>query len=111
MLYNINEDCWDDELLNIFNINKNILPDVKNCVDDFGAIDSSFFGEKISIGGVAGDQQAATIGQACFKEGMVKSTYGTGCFLLMNTGNKFIESESNYCPLKLIIYLIKKILL
>ena len=94
MLYNINEDCWDDELLNIFNINKNILPDVKNCVDDFGSIDSSFFGEKISIGGVAGDQQAATIGQACFKEGMVKSTYGTGCFLLMNTGNKFIESES-----------------
>ena len=94
MLYNINEDCWDDELLNIFNINKNILPDVKNCADDFGSIDSSFFGEKISIGGVAGDQQAATIGQACFKEGMVKSTYGTGCFLLMNTGNKFIESES-----------------
>ncbi len=95
MLYNINEDCWDDELLNIFNINNNILPDVKNCVDDFGAIDSSFFGEKISIGGVAGDQQAATIGQACFKKGMIKSTYGTGCFLLMNTGNNFIESESN----------------
>ncbi len=94
MLYNINDDCWDDELLNIFNINKNILPDVKNCVDDFGIIDPSFFGEKISIGGVAGDQQAATIGQACFKEGMVKSTYGTGCFLLMNTGNKFIESGS-----------------
>ena len=59
MLYNINEDCWDDELLNIFNINKNILPDVKNCADDFGVIDSSFFGEKISIGGVAGDQQDA----------------------------------------------------
>ena len=57
MLYNINEDCWDDELLNIFNINKNILPDVKNCVDDFGAIDSSFFGEKILIGGVAGDHR------------------------------------------------------
>ena len=100
MLYNINEDCWDDELLNIFNINKNILPDVKNCADDFGAIDSSFFGEKISIGGVAGDQQAATVGQACFKEGMVKSTYGTGCFLLMNTGNKFIESESKLLSTK-----------
>ncbi len=95
MLYNINEDCWDDELLKIFNINKKILPDVKNCVDDFGIIDPSFFGEKISIGGVAGDQQAATIGQACFKEGMVKSTYGTGCFLLMNTGSNFIESQSN----------------
>ncbi len=95
MLYNISEDCWDDELLNIFNINKNILPEVKNCVDDFGTIDSNFFGENISIGGVAGDQQAATIGQACFKEGMVKSTYGTGCFLLMNTGNNFIKSQSN----------------
>ncbi len=94
MLYNINEDCWDDELLNIFNIKKNILPDVKNCVDDFGTIDPRFFGEKISIGGVAGDQQAATIGQACFKEGMVKSTYGTGCFLLMNTGNRLIESDT-----------------
>ncbi len=100
MLYNINEDCWDDELLNIFNINKNILPDVKNCVDDFGVIDSDYFGEKIPIGGVAGDQQAATIGQACFKEGMVKSTYGTGCFLLMNTGNKFIESESKLLSTK-----------
>jgi Glycerol kinase len=100
MLYNINEDCWDDELLKIFNINKNILPDVKNCVDDFGSIDSSLFGEKISIGGVAGDQQAATIGQACFKEGMVKSTYGTGCFLLMNTGNKFIESKSKLLSTK-----------
>jgi glycerol kinase len=100
MLYNINEDYWDDELLNIFNINKNILPDVKSCVDDFGVIDSGFFGEKISIGGVAGDQQAATIGQACFKEGMVKSTYGTGCFLLMNTGNKFIESETKLLSTK-----------
>ncbi len=100
MLYNINEDCWDDELLEIFHINKYILPDVKNCVDDFGEIDSSFFGEKIPIGGVAGDQQAATIGQACFKEGMVKSTYGTGCFLLMNTGNKFIESESKLLSTK-----------
>ena len=100
MLYNINEDCWDDELLNIFNISKNILPDVKNCADDFGIIDPSFFGEKFSIGGVAGDQQAATVGQACFKEGMVKSTYGTGCFLLMNTGNKFIESESKLLSTK-----------
>ncbi len=100
MLYNINQDCWDDELLNIFNINKNILPDVKNCVDDFGTIDPSYFGEKILIGGVAGDQQAATIGQACFKEGMVKSTYGTGCFLLMNTGNKFIESETKLLSTK-----------
>ena len=95
MLYNIKEDCWDEELLKIFHINENILPEVKKCVDDFGKIDSGFFGAKIQIGGVAGDQQAATIGQACFKEGMVKSTYGTGCFLLMNTGNNFVESQSN----------------
>ena len=94
MLYNINDDCWDDELLDLFKINKNILPDVKNCADDYGTIDPSFFGEKIQIGGVAGDQQAATIGQACFKEGMIKSTYGTGCFMLMNTGQNLVSSNS-----------------
>ena len=94
MLYNINDDCWDDELLDLFKINKNILPDVKNCADDYGTIDQSFFGEKIQIGGVAGDQQAATIGQACFKEGMIKSTYGTGCFMLMNTGQNLVSSNS-----------------
>ena len=94
MLYNINDDCWDDELLDLFKINKNILPDVKNCADDYGTIDPSFFGEKIQIGGVAGDQQAATIGQACFKEGMIKSTYGTGCFMLMNTGKNLVSSNS-----------------
>ena len=94
MLYNINDDCWDDELLDLFKINKNILPEVKNCADDYGTIDPSFFGEKIQIGGVAGDQQAATIGQACFKEGMIKSTYGTGCFMLMNTGQNLVSSNS-----------------
>ena len=94
MLYNINDDCWDDELLDLFKINKNILPEVKNCADDYGTIDPSFFGEKIQIGGVAGDQQAATIGQACFKEGMIKSTYGTGCFMLMNTGRNLVSSNS-----------------
>ena len=94
MLYNINDDCWDDELLDLFKINKNILPNVKNCADDYGTIDPIFFGEKIQIGGVAGDQQAATIGQACFKEGMIKSTYGTGCFMLMNTGRNLVSSNS-----------------
>ena len=94
MLYNINDDCWDDELLDLFKINKNILPEVKNCADDYGTIDPSFFGKKIQIGGVAGDQQAATIGQACFKEGMIKSTYGTGCFMLMNTGRNLVSSNS-----------------
>ena len=102
MLYNINDDCWDDELLDLFKINKNILPDVKNCTDDYGTIDPSFFGEKIQIGGVAGDQQAATIGQACFKEGMIKSTYGTGCFMLMNTGRNLVSSNSQLLSLSLI---------
>jgi len=95
MLYNILEDEWDDELLDIFALPKNILPNVKRSVDDFGKIASNFFGNEIQIGGVAGDQQAASVGQSCFKEGMVKSTYGTGCFLLMNTGSDIIKSQSN----------------
>ena len=95
MLYNIADDQWDTELLDIFVLPKSILPDIKNSVDDFGTIASDFFGNEIQIGGVAGDQQAASVGQSCFKEGMVKSTYGTGCFLLMNTGSNIINSQSN----------------
>ncbi len=95
MLYNISDGQWDEELLDIFVLPKNILPRVKNSVDDFGKIVSDFFGNEIQIGGVAGDQQAASVGQSCFKEGMVKSTYGTGCFLLMNTGSNIINSKSN----------------
>ncbi len=95
MLYNIVKDTWDDELLDIFALPNNILPYVKSSVDDFGKISSKFFGNEIQIGGVAGDQQAASVGQSCFKEGMVKSTYGTGCFLLMNTGSNIIKSQSN----------------
>ncbi len=95
MLYNIAEDKWDEELLDIFVVPKNILPCVKSSVDDFGKITSNFFGNEIQIGGVAGDQQAASVGQSCFREGMVKSTYGTGCFLLMNTGSDIIKSQSN----------------
>ncbi len=94
MLYNIVEDKWDEELLDIFLLPKNILPNVKNSVDDFGKIAPDFFGSEIQIGGVAGDQQAASLGQSCFQEGMVKSTYGTGCFLLMNTGNNIVKSKS-----------------
>ena len=95
MLYNIADDQWDEELLDIFVLPKSILPYVKNSVDDFGKIAPDFFGNEIQIGGVAGDQQAASVGQSCFKEGMVKSTYGTGCFLLMNTGDNILNSQSN----------------
>ena len=95
MLYSIVDDQWDEELLDIFVLPKSILPHVKNSVDDFGKIAPDFFGNEIQIGGVAGDQQAASVGQSCFKEGMVKSTYGTGCFLLMNTGDNILNSKSN----------------
>jgi len=95
MLYNINQDKWDEELLKLFSISREILPNVNDSADEFGYIDKSFFGSDIMIGGVAGDQQAASIGQLCFKSGMMKSTYGTGCFLLMNTGNDIIISKSN----------------
>ena len=95
MLYNIEEDVWDSDLIKKLNIDSSLLPNVKNSCDDFGMIDKSFFGSTILIGGVAGDQQSASIGQLCFKEGMIKSTYGTGCFVLMNTGSKKMESKTN----------------
>lgn len=94
MLYNIVEQKWDEDLLRLLNIPKAILPDVKDNVADFGATIPELFGRSITIGGMAGDQQAAMVGQACFAEGMVKSTYGTGCFALMNIGAKFKESKS-----------------
>ena len=95
MLYNIEEDVWDSDLIKKLNIDSSLLPNVKNSCDDFGMIDKSFFGSTILIGGVAGDQQSASIGQLCFKEGMIKSTYGTGCFVLMNTGLKKMDSKTN----------------
>jgi len=92
MIYNIQTGQWDQELLELFDIPACILPPVKNNCDDYGMADIG--GHKITIGGVAGDQQAAVIGQACFAKGMVKSTYGTGCFALMNIGEDFKESEN-----------------
>ncbi len=89
MLYNIREQKWDEELLELFNIPASLLPEVRDNVSDFG---SAFDG--IPIGGMAGDQQAALIGQGCLKPGMVKSTYGTGCFALMNIGEAFKKSEN-----------------
>ena len=93
MLYDIKKNCWSKDLLKIFDIPFSILPEVKNSSDDFGF--TTIFGEKIPIGGVAGDQQAAAIGQACFSPGSIKSTYGTGCFMLMNIGDKIKISKNN----------------
>jgi glycerol kinase len=94
LLYNIHTGAWDDELLQLLNIPKSLLPEVKDCAADYGMTDKKLFGVAIPIGGVAGDQQAATIGQACFKPGMMKSTYGTGCFALLNTGERAVASNN-----------------
>ncbi len=94
MLFNIHTLEWDDELLNILSIPKSMLPEVKSSSEIFGyTVDYHFFGYKVPIGGVAGDQQAALFGQAAFEPGMIKNTYGTGCFILMNTGDKPITSD------------------
>lgn len=94
MLYNIIEDKWDSELLSIFGIPESMLPSVHDNVHEFGRADPSLLGNSHVIGGMAGDQQAALFGQACFDVGMVKSTYGTGCFALMNIGGVFRASEN-----------------
>lgn len=92
MLFNIRTQEWDADLLTLFNIPRAILPEVKDNVADFGTTDTSLFGRTLPIGGMAGDQQAALIGQTCFTPGMAKSTYGTGCFMLMNIGTDFKTS-------------------
>jgi glycerol kinase len=95
MLYNITDGCWDDDLLALFNIPANMLPNVCDCAADFGTTGETLFaGHRIAICGVAGDQQAATVGQACFEPGMMKSTYGTGCFALLNTGTAPVFSTN-----------------
>ena len=86
MLYNIREGCWDEDLMRLLNVPAAMMPEVRDSAAEFGSTD--LLGGSISILGVAGDQQAATVGQACFKPGMMKSTYGTGCFALLNTGDK-----------------------
>lgn len=95
MLYNIKDLCWDEELLKELNIPCSLLPEVRSSSGFFGVTDPEFFGREIPITGAAGDQQAALFGQACFEKGMVKNTYGTGCFILMNTGNEPITSCNN----------------
>lgn len=95
MLYNIKELCWDERLLDALDIPICMMPEVKSNVDDFGTISDKSLPWTIPIRGVAGDQHAALFGQACFKEGMVKNTYGTGCFMLMNTGERAVSSQNN----------------
>ena len=94
MIYNISSNKWDDKILNLLKIKKHILPEVKDCAADYGSTHSSITGKSISISGVVGDQQSAAIGQCCFEPGSLKSTYGTGAFVLLNTGNKIIYSKN-----------------
>jgi len=94
MLFNINNNKWDEEILKKLNISKNILPLVKNSADDFGITDKKVVGKEIPISAVLGDQQAAAVGQSCFEKGSIKSTYGTGAFVIMNTGSKKIYSNN-----------------
>ncbi|HLP68917.1 MAG TPA: glycerol kinase GlpK, partial [Rhizobium sp.] len=94
LMFNIATNEWDSELLEILRVPAAMLPEVKDCAADFGTTDPAVFGAAVPILGVAGDQQAATIGQACFAPGMMKSTYGTGCFALLNTGSDMVRSKS-----------------
>ncbi|MFJ1310159.1 glycerol kinase GlpK [Agrobacterium sp. P15N1-A] len=94
LIYNIEDNAWDDELLSILDIPRAMLPEVLDCAADFGVTDKSLLGAEIPILGVAGDQQAAVIGNACFEPGMMKSTYGTGCFALLNTGTDRVASTN-----------------
>jgi len=94
LLYDIHEGRWSAEICDLFGIPTAVLPEVKDCAADFGMTDPALFGAPIPILGVAGDQQAATIGQACFHPGMMKSTYGTGCFALINTGQEAVISKN-----------------
>ncbi len=94
LMFNIHEFKWDEELLNILGVPETMLPEVKPSSEVYAkTIDYHFFGKEVPIAGAAGDQQAALFGQACFEKGMAKNTYGTGCFMLMNTGEKAVQSE------------------
>ena len=94
MLFNIHTQQWDEELLSLLDIPASLLPEVMDSAADFGQTDASVLGASVPVCGIAGDQQAALIGQACFSPGMVKSTYGTGCFMVMNTGDTPIRSQN-----------------
>ena len=93
-LYDLRKGCWDETLCELFDVPRECLPEVRDCAGDFGEVDRSVLGEPLPIRGVAGDQQAALIGQACFAAGEVKSTYGTGAFLVLNTARELVVSKS-----------------
>ncbi len=94
LLYDIRRGDWDDDLLALIKVPRAMLPTVMDSAADFGTTDPSLFGTGVAIRGIAGDQQAATVGQACFRPGMMKSTYGTGCFAVLNTGSEFVASQN-----------------
>src|SRR5882724_3728711 len=94
MLFNIHTQSWDEELLAILNVPASLLPAVKDSAADFGATDKNLFGAALPVAGMAGDQQAALVGQAGFGPGMIKSTYGTGCFVVLNTGEQAVTSRN-----------------
>ena len=94
MLYNIAKGAWDADICSLLDVPMSLLPEVRDCAANFGTTRADLFGREIPITGVAGDQQAATVGQACFSPGMMKSTYGTGCFALLNTGADMVPSKN-----------------
>jgi len=94
LLFNIHEQCWDEELLALFDVPASLLPEVLDSAADFGTTDAQVLGAAVPVRAMAGDQQAAAFGQCCFEPGMAKSTYGTGCFLLLNTGDKALKSDN-----------------
>ncbi len=94
LLFDIHRGAWDPEMLRLLRVPESMLPEVKDCAADFGVTDAGLLGAAIRVAGVAGDQQAATVGQACFRPGMMKSTYGTGCFALLNTGAQSVVSRN-----------------
>jgi len=94
LLYDIHEGRWSEELLELIRVPAGVLPEVRDSAADFGETEAGIFGAPIRIAGIAGDQQAATVGQACFNPGMMKSTYGTGCFALLNTGETAVRSTN-----------------
>lgn len=94
MIYDIRNGCWDQDLLKLLDIPASVLPEVKDCAANFGGTLPEYFDGTIKICGAIGDQQSATVGQACFSPGMIKSTYGTGCFALLNTGDTIVRSKN-----------------
>jgi len=94
LMFDIHQQRWDDELLDMLDVPASLLPEVRDCADDYGKTSKSLLDVEIPIAGVAGDQQAALVGQACFDAGMIKSTYGTGCFMVLNTGEQALSSNN-----------------